>query len=314
MNKRMREIKEKITREMKKYRFIRGGQITLSLTLVFVMMAEMFFTSMKPAESVAVYVTADGTTTAVEVQNEMTVSEILADLEIIMGEHDEISADPDSVATDGMNIVIDRVEYIDFSVSEPIAYETVYEESTLHTIGTEFVSREGENGTRVTNYTEKLVNGVPAERITAGVMEYPPVDEVITVGSATSEPYSKRLGDFELDGGIPTEYAYVVSGKVTAYTAPPGAGTYSGRKLEVGTVAVNPDIIPFGSELYICSKDGKHVYGYAVAADTGDLTEVVADVFMGLTSEHYGDACQWGAKFCDVYVLTVGDNSVSWMT
>ena len=65
--------------------------------------------------------------------------------------------------------------------------------------------------------------------------------------------------------------------------------------------------------IYICSKDGKRVYGYAIAADAGDLTEVVADVFMGVTSEHYKDACQWGAQFCDVYVITKGDNSVSWM-
>lgn len=312
MNKRMREIKETITKEMKKYKFIKDGNITLSLALVFVMTAEMFFTSMKPAEQITVYVTVDGATTAFEAEPNTTAAEIIGALEITMGEHDEINVNADSAVTDGMNIVIDRIEYIDFSVSETIPYQTIYEESTLHSMGTEFISREGKNGSRTTTYTEKLVNGVAAERKTIGTTEYSPVSEVITVGSAASEPYSKRVGDFELDDGIPTEYAYVVSGKVTAYTAPSGSGTYSGRKLEVGTVAVNPEIIPFGSELYICSKDGEHVYGYAIAADTGDLTEVVADVFMGLTSENYGDACEWGAKFCDVYVLTVGDNSVSW--
>ena len=190
-----------------------------------------------------------------------------------------------------MEVQVDRVEYIDVSLSHGIDYETVYEESSLHKLGTEFVSQEGQIGCRVTTYTEKLVNGVVTERKEKSTEEFAPVNKVITVGTAHNEPYSKRLGDFRLENGEPTEYAYVVSGKVTAYTAPPGSGIYSGRPLEIGTVAVNPDIIPFGSELYICSKDGKRVYGYAIAADTGDLTEFVAYVFMGLTSEHYGDAC-----------------------
>ena len=79
-------------------------------------------------------------------------------------------------------------------------------------------------------------------------------------------------------------------------------------------MAVDPEIIPFGSELYSVSKDGSHVYGYAVASDTGDLTEagVLVDCFMGITETNYDDACRWGARFCDVYVLSVGDNSVSW--
>lgn len=313
MIKRFNNVVEKIRTSMKKYKFIKRQNMSVSLMLVCLMLTELFFTSMTYEHKSTVYVSADGKSEAYEVERNATVNDVLEEADIILGEHDEVNAGLSETVTGNMNIVVDRIEYIDVSVSEALDYETIYEESTLHTIGTEFVSREGEIGCKVTTYTEKIVNGKVVESKVAYIEEYPPVDEVITVGTALSEPYSKRLGDFELDNGIPTDFAYVVSGKVTAYTAPPGSGTYSGRKLEVGTVAVNPDIIPFGSELYICSKDGKRVYGYAIAADTGDLTEVVADVFMGLTSEHYDDACDWGAQFCDVYVLTVGDNSVSWM-
>ena len=144
--------------------------------------------------------------------------------------------------------------------------------------------------------------------------ETEPIDEVILVGTAKNEPVSKREGNFRLVNGIPESYEYKLSGKATAYTAREGCGTYSGRPLVVGSVAVDPEIIPFGSELYIVSKDGSHVYGYAVASDTGDLTEagVLVDCFMGITETNYDDACRWGARFCDVYVLSVGDNSVSW--
>ena len=312
MKKIIYNVVEKVKNEIKKYKFKKRHSAVTAFTLVSLVFTEMFFTSMSNADEYTVFISADGEVLETKAVRSATVGEILADEGIILSENDTVNIDLEAAVTDGMNIAIDRIEYIDISISEAIGYETSYEESTLHKIGTEFIRQEGKIGCRVTTYTQKLVNGVIAESEVAYVEEYEPVNEIITVGSAFNEPYSKRLGNFELDNGIPTEYAYVVGGKVTAYTAPPGAGTYSGRKLEVGTVAVNPDIIPFGSELYICSKDGKRVDGYAIAADTGDLTEVLADVFMGLTSEHYGDACDWGAQFCDVYVLTVGDNSVSW--
>ncbi len=312
MKKIIYNVVEKLKNETKKYKFRKRRNTATALMLINLIFIEMFFTSMSAVDGYTVFISADGEVRETEAIKTATVGEILADEGFILSENDTVNIDLEATVTDGMNIVIDRIEYIDVSISEALGYETIYEESTLHKIGTEFISQEGKIGCKITTYTQKLVNGVVVESEPIRVEEYEPVNEVITVGSALNEPYSKRLGDFELDNGIPTEYAYVVGGKVTAYTAPPGAGTYSGRKLEIGTVAVNPDVIPFGSELYICSKDGKRVYGYAIAADTGDLTEVVADVFMGLTSEHYGDACDWGAQFCDVYVLTVGDNSVSW--
>ncbi len=283
-----------------------SAAITVSVFIT----AEMLLTGMTNAHKVVIYVDGE----AIEsTTSGITVAELLESEGIILSENDELSVPADTVINSNMEIVVDRVVYIETEKVTPIDYETVYEESSLYEIGHEFVSREGEMGTISTTYYEKLVNGEVVSSVVTGTTTINPVSEVITIGTALNEPYSKRIGDFELQNGVPTEYAYIVSGKVTAYTAPEGAGTYSGRTLGVGTVAVNPDIIPFGSELYICSKDGTHVYGYAIAADTGDLTEVVADVFMGVTSEHYGDACRWGAQFCDVYVLSVGDNSVSWM-
>ena len=37
----------------------------------------------------------------------------------------------------------------------------------------------------------------------------------------------------------------------------------------MGNVAVDPRIIPYGSKLFIMSADGKYVYGYGIACDTG---------------------------------------------
>lgn len=242
----------------------------------------------------------------------VTVGELLEREGIILGQFDRVNHGLSEEVAPKSKIKIDRVEHLETSVSEPIPFETEYRESSLYAIGTEIETFEGAVGERITTTTQVIVNGIPEESYVSETTVTAPKNRVISVGMALAEPYSKKEGDFRLINGIPEEYAYCVSGKVTAYTAPEGAGTYSGRKLEIGTIGVDPNVIPFGSEVYICSTDGSVVYGYAIAADTGDLTDVIADVFMGTTSEHYSDACRWGAQEANVYVLSVGDNSVSW--
>lgn len=258
-----------------------------------------------------VTITADGETITAYASR-ITVGELLSREGVVLGRYDRVNYALDESVSPETEICVERVELIETSVSEPVPFETEYRESTLYAIGTEVELFSGEEGARVTTTTQSIVDGIYDEETTTSVSEIPPRSRVVLIGTALAEPYSKKEGSFRLVDGVPEDYAYCVSGKVTAYTAPEGAGTYSGRKLEIGTIGVDPNVIPFGSEVYICSKDGSVVYGYAIAADTGDLTDVVADVFMGTTSEHYADACRWGAQDANVYVLTVGDNSVSW--
>lgn len=103
------------------------------------------------------------------------------------------------------------------------------------------------------------------------------------------------------ENGVPTEYVDTISGKSCAYTADPGALMSTGKAVFQGYVAVDPNIIPYGSELYIVADDGE-VYGYAIAADTGYSVRqghIVVDLFM----DEYNDCIQWGAKNVTIYVL-----------
>ncbi|MCI7768049.1 MAG: 3D domain-containing protein [Oscillospiraceae bacterium] len=107
------------------------------------------------------------------------------------------------------------------------------------------------------------------------------------------------------ENGVPTEYAQVLSGKACAYTAEPDALMSTGKEVFQGYVAVDPDIIPYGSELYIVAEDGD-VYGYAIAADTGYSVRkghIIVDLFMN----EYDDCIQWGNKTVNVYVLKCAD-------
>lgn len=103
------------------------------------------------------------------------------------------------------------------------------------------------------------------------------------------------------ENGVPTEYVDTISGKSCAYTADPGALMSTGKAVFQGYVAVDPNIIPYGSELYIVADDGE-VYGYAIAADTGYSVRqghIIVDLFM----DEYNDCIQWGAKNVTIYVL-----------
>ena len=76
----------------------------------------------------------------------------------------------------------------------------------------------------------------------------------------------------------------------------------SGLGLGYGTVAVDPDVIPYGTLLYITSTDGSFVYGYAVATDTGIAVQdgrILVDLFY----ETYAESVINGAINVNVYVV-----------
>lgn len=113
---------------------------------------------------------------------------------------------------------------------------------------------------------------------------------------------------------VPEEQAYLTmetfSGDVLAYTdcltveatAYSGGGkTAMGTAAGEGTVAVDPDVIPLGSRLYITAEDGSSwVYGYAVAEDTGgSIQGERVDLFFWSES----DCRAFGRRTAKVYVL-----------
>jgi len=91
----------------------------------------------------------------------------------------------------------------------------------------------------------------------------------------------------------------------TAYTSGTGNITASGRIVKrdpkgISTVSVDPNVIPFGTCLYI---EG---YGYAVAADTGSaINGNELDLYFDSSNE----CNDWGRKTVKVTVLGDSTNS-----
>ena len=125
------------------------------------------------------------------------------------------------------------------------------------------------------------------------------------VGMNTSGiPMSQKVPSvpIELDeNGVPVHYAYCIQGHATAYYG--DTITATGTVPVQGTVAVDPRVIPYGTRLYITSADGRYVYGYAVAEDTGGFIYFRNGATVDLFMHSYDDCCEWGWRMANIYVL-----------
>jgi 3D (Asp-Asp-Asp) domain-containing protein len=255
-------------------------------------------------------VTADGNTVTIGTLG-ATVGEILQRAGITMGDDDIINMPLEAIVKKGDEIIVKRVIYREKTYVEIIPYDTEIRYSNLVAIG-ETSTKKGVNGELASVRFEKVVDGIIVNsEILDEQRTKNPRTKIVTKGSALKTPYSQRdFDEIELKNGLPTNYLEKISGKSTAYTAGPRARTASGIPLEIGTIAVDPKVIPYGSLVYIVTSCGSRVYGAAVAADTGGFVSngsgTIVDVYMGLTSEHYNKAIQWGARNVDIYIISKG--------
>ena len=258
-----------------------------------------------------VNIAADGKIITVGCYNN-TVAELLERAEIIIDKDDMVSEELDSVITESCDIKVSRVEIVEEHEDKIIPYQTTKITSNILVIGQSEVRTKGVDGKIRTTTTTTYIDGVKVDVKKDTTVLTKKVDEVIAEGASVAEPYCK-IDDpsIILKDGRPVNYQYIVSGKATAYTAPMGAYTASGRLAEIGTCAVNPNVIPYGSKLYIVGQNNNICYGYAIAADTGDGMmdgSIPVDVYMGNCEDHYYDSCEWGLQYVDIYVIEVGDN------
>lgn len=99
------------------------------------------------------------------------------------------------------------------------------------------------------------------------------------------------------DNGAPSHYLTAIPMLVTAYTRYDEGCTdytYRGTYLRRGLSAVDPNVIPLGTRLYIPG------YGEAIADDIGGA---IQGNHIDLAMDSVSEAFDWGAKNITVYVL-----------
>ncbi len=103
------------------------------------------------------------------------------------------------------------------------------------------------------------------------------------------------------DNGLPVNYKRKKSAKATAYSEL-GGQTSTGVKPKTGYIAVDPKEIPYGTEMFITSADGKYIYGYCIAADTGGFIYSV-DNTVDLHMNTKEQCRKWGRRAITIYFL-----------
>lgn len=114
--------------------------------------------------------------------------------------------------------------------------------------------------------------------------------------AAEAEAERQRGEQVETSRGM-ARYSEAMIMEASAYLPTDGGGdgiTASGMMAERGVVAVDPDVIPLGTRLYIPG------YGEAIAADTGGA---IIGNMIDLCMEDYGEAMEFGRRDITVYVL-----------
>lgn len=164
------------------------------------------------------------------------------------------------------------------------------------------VYKYGDRGNHIKKLQEKLsingfstngVDGIFGQGTVSAVKNFQLSHKIKSTG--VIDKITRQL--IEESPGRPTKYKNVLEVEASAYSAyDPGNGSYTanGNKLRRGLIAVDPAVIPLGTEVFV---EG---YGYAVADDVGGaINGHKIDVAM----ESREEAIQFGRKKVNIYIL-----------
>ncbi len=267
-----------------------------------------------------------------------TVGEILQETGHTVDRFDLIQPAADTEISETTYIDYTNIDYKTVEKQEKIAHGTKTVKSASLAKGKEKVVK-GSDGLQQVSYSVKYVNGVEKSRQKQDVKVLKKaVDTVRTVGTKVAVTTAKKkttsskltpkqrvlasVGNVaiafkngvkaiskllptqtvELDqNNRPVNYTKKITVGATAYTHT-GHNCATGVKPKPGYIAVNPKLIPYGTKMFIVSKDGKFVYGYAVAADTGGFAKKRpnnVDLFFDTLAECY----KFGRRDVVIYFL-----------
>lgn len=243
------------------------------------------------------------------------LTDALVEAGYIPGEYDVISSNGDTLA-DGDTIELVAVSHTEETVTEPISKGIEYVEDSTLIKGQEKVVDEGCDGTKEIKYKVVYNDGNEVSReVISETVTVEPKNKIIAQGTMTPTPEPQKTTANETlnntkstvsdDGGTVNGYKYSkkITMTATAYsTSASENGGYTvsamGNPLKYGVVAVDPNVIPLGSKVYVTAADGSWTYGVASAEDTGGAIKGNK-----IDLCYPSNATAFGRRSCVVYVL-----------
>ncbi len=246
----------------------------------------------------------DNQTQAVYMTNG-TVQDALEKQGVILNEHDYATPSLNTPINENDVINVHRVSYQDNVVQVDVPIEIEYKyTSLLHRWKSRsYVIDNGTAGVNELTYRQRVVDGVvESEQLVNTTQVKPMQKSVVLAYGSESVSEIKTMDGIEIINNVPSSYSSVMTGvRCSAYSSKGGRGS-SGLGLYPGTIAVNPNVIPYGTKMYITSADGSFVYGYAIATDTGTA---LMDGIVGadLYYDTYLESVLNEIKYLNIYIL-----------
>lgn len=198
---------------------------------------------------------------------------------------------------EGIDIIVNKVEYQEETVEEKIPFEVEYEKSDILNKKNQKIVLKGKEGLRKVTYRKILVDGkvVKREEINNVIIRNP-VNEIVVVGN----DYQEKTTNSSSNSEVSSRVEKILRGSATAYTAPKGAKTSTGSTpMQNVTIAVDPRKIPYGSRLEVT--DGKQTWT-GIAKDTGGALRsgsAIVDIYM----DNRADCINFGRRQVEVRIL-----------
>ena len=239
-----------------------------------------------------------------------TVGQLLNRLNIPVDGDTRLSVPSGAATFDGMVLTVEQATRVTETYISVLPYEVTYYNDPSLPAGVEAVVTEGRNGQVSCVATVVYEKGKEVSRtiLSQTVLEHP-VNQVVAVGTGAEQDVQGQCGLIIGDGIIITEdgqvltYTGTMVVEATAYThTDEGCDmtTSTMTTVRIGTVAVDPDLIPYGTRMFIVTNDGEVVYGIATAEDCGgDIQNKRIDLYYPTVEECW----EFGRRDATIYFL-----------
>jgi 3D (Asp-Asp-Asp) domain-containing protein/uncharacterized protein YabE (DUF348 family) len=248
-----------------------------------------------------------------------SVGALLTRMKVILGMEDVLSVPLDVMTYDGMELVIAKSTQTTQTYTQTIPYDTVYCYDASLAEGEQLVLTPGKDGQLLCTAKVCYLDGVEVSRtILSQDVTRQPVDAIVAIGTYTAQPEQTlmpedpdavkdvatpvpSIGTVTTASGEVLSYTQKLDVQATAYSCDGKPGiTYSGTPARVGAIAVDPEVIPLGTRMYIVSNDGEYIYGIATAEDIGSA---VKGNKIDLYFDTFAECYEFGLRDCTVYIL-----------
>ena len=239
-----------------------------------------------------------------------TVEQLLDRLNIRVDGDTRLSLPAGTKTFDGMVLTVERSVRVVENYISVLPYEVTYYEDPSLPAGVKVVVTEGQDG-QVSCVASVVYEGgreISRMVLSQTVLEHP-VNQVVAVGTGAAQDVQAQCGLIIGDNIIITEdgqvltYTGTMQVRASAYThTDEGCDfiTATMTTVRVGTVAVDPSVIPYGTRMFIVTNDGAYIYGIATAEDCGGaIKNDRVDLYFPTVDECW----EFGRRDATVYFL-----------